>query len=553
MANVNGKNFFDLVKRSQLVEETPLSECIDALRAKSNDQLPQDGKAVADALVDVDLLTRWQADNLLAGKYKGFRLGKYKLLSHLGTGGMSAVYLAEHMVMRRRVAIKVLPQSKVEDSSYLARFQLEAQAAAKLDHPNIVRAFDIDYDKEKNAHFIVMEYVEGRDLQVLVNEEGPMDFEQSANFIAQAGAGVQHAHDAGLIHRDIKPANCLIDAKGTLKILDMGLAKFLETDQPSLTIAHDENVLGTADYLSPEQALNSHSVDNRADIYSLGCTLYFLLTGHPPFPEGTLPQRLMKHQTETPSSIFNDRSNAPADLVDICLRMMAKTPEKRIQTGDEVTRELTQWLASRGKSMGDDGGIGGDIMPSGGVSPEVSDLVDAGEGMAATDLDDVKHPWDSDIALVPDELADAEDDVSPLADENTEESESAHLAPTADELGLHPTEAHAEWELEPETDQVDLAAETVEKTVSDSDVQREQSLLDEELGPTQAERDQAEAGFSNAKKTLLGMSGVHGQIAAEKARQSSRAIDGVPAWVWIVSAGAVVVVVLLLVAILTSG
>ncbi len=228
MAKVNVPKFLELVKRSQLVEETPLTECLDKLRKTSNGEMPEAVDVVARALVDAKLLTRWQADNLLSGKYKGFRLGKYKLLSHLGTGGMSAVYLAEHTVMRREVAIKVLPQSKVADSSYLARFQLEAQAAAKLDHPNIVRAFDIDFDEEKNAHFIVMEYIKGRDLQVVVNQEGPLDYDLAANFIAQAANGLQHAHDAGLIHRDIKPANCLVDRKGVVKVLDMGLAKFSE-------------------------------------------------------------------------------------------------------------------------------------------------------------------------------------------------------------------------------------------------------------------------------------------------------------------------------------
>ena len=128
-----------------------------------------------------------------------------------------------------------------------------------------------------------------------------MDYRLAANYIAQAAIGLDHAHEAGLIHRDIKPANLLVDLKGTVKVLDLGLAKFSDTDKASLTIAHDENVLGTADYLAPEQALDSHTVDHRADIYSLGCTLYYLLTGHAPFPEGTLPQRLLMHQTQMPA------------------------------------------------------------------------------------------------------------------------------------------------------------------------------------------------------------------------------------------------------------
>ncbi len=264
---------------------------------------------------------------------------------------MSNVYLAEHMMMKRRVAIKVLPQNRVEDSSYLERFKLEAQAGAALDHPNIVRAYDYDTDHDGKTYYLVMEYVEGRDLHVMVQEDGPLDYYIAANYVAQAATGLQHAHDAGLIHRDIKPANCLVDRKDTVKILDMGLAKFSQDDRPSLTIAHDENVLGTADYLSPEQALNSHDVDRRADIYSLGCTLYFLLTGHPPFPEGTLPQRLMMHQTQAPESIYVDRADAPRALVDICDQMMAKSPDERLQTATEVAQELTEWLATVGKNI----------------------------------------------------------------------------------------------------------------------------------------------------------------------------------------------------------
>ena len=554
MAKVNVEKFLELVKRSQLVEETPLAECLDGLRKKSNGEMPQAADAVARALVDAKLLTRWQADNLLSGKYKGFRLGKYKLLSHLGTGGMSAVYLAEHTVMRRKVAIKVLPQSKVADSSYLARFQLEAQAAAKLDHPNIVRAFDIDFDEEKNAHFIVMEYVKGRDLQIVVNQDGPLDYDQAANFIAQAALGLQHAHDAGLIHRDIKPANCLVDLKGTVKVLDMGLAKFSEQDQPSLTIAHDENVLGTADYLAPEQALNSHSVDSRADIYSLGCTFYFLLTGHPPFPEGTLPQRLMKHQTETPPSIYDDRPNAPSELIDICARMMTKSPEERIQTSGDVARELADWLASRGKPVAGDGSGSG--LASLGLKGDESGQAVEVQSPASDGKAGEKRPWDSDISLVPDESADDRGEEPALADEEPAEPERVGPAPTADELGLHPMEpleSHADWEADVSEHAASSAVEVKSETASDSDARREQSLLDEELGPAESESDEAKAGFSDAKKALLGLSGVHRDIVEERARQATKSDDGVPGWVWAVSAATVVVLVVIALFVMFGG
>jgi serine/threonine protein kinase len=355
MAKVSVTHFISLVKRSKLVEDAQLDAAVERFYEKSDSTQIEDSEALSAFLVAENLLTRWQADNLLKGKHKGFILGKYRLLGHLGTGGMSSVYLAEHILMDRRVAIKVLPQSKVEDSSYLERFKLEACAAGRLNHANIVRAHDFDH--EGNTHYLVMEFVDGRDLQTWIKQDGPLDFETAANFVAQAAEGLQHAHDSGLVHRDIKPANLLVDKHGTVKILDMGLAKFSEGSRPSLTLVHDENVLGTADYLAPEQAVDSHGVDHRVDIYSLGCTLYFVLTGHPPFPEGTLPQRIMKHQREAPASIYVDRPDAPADLVEICERMMAKTAEQRPQTASDVVHELAMWLAMRGQALG--GGSGG--------------------------------------------------------------------------------------------------------------------------------------------------------------------------------------------------
>jgi serine/threonine protein kinase len=258
---------------------------------------------------------------------------------------MSSVYLSEHPIMRRPVAIKVLPKKRVGKSSYLERFELEARAVAALDHPNIVRAYDID--NEGDTHYIVMEYVEGQDFQRIVEHVGPLSFERAADYIAQAATGLQHAHEAGVVHRDIKPANCLVDRTGTVKVLDMGLAKFA-ADETSLSAIHKDSVVGTADYLAPEQAVNSSRVDARADIYGLGGTLYFLLTGHPPFPTGTLTERLLKHQKEEPASIYLDRPDAPPALVDICRRMMMKRPDQRIQSAAEASAELRQWLAGRG-------------------------------------------------------------------------------------------------------------------------------------------------------------------------------------------------------------
>ncbi|HYW81511.1 MAG TPA: serine/threonine-protein kinase [Thermoguttaceae bacterium] len=354
MAKQKVDTFLDLLRRSGLVEKDQLAGVLLELKQEADSY---DTDALAERLVDARLLTRWQCDKLGEGRHKGFFLGKYKLLDHLGTGGMSSVYLAEHVLMQRRVAIKVLPAKRVEDTSYLVRFHREAQAAAALDHRNIVRAYDVDNDG--NIHYLVMEYIEGRDLQVTVKEDGPLDYIDAAEYIRQAAEGLAHAHGAGLIHRDIKPANLLVDQHSVVKVLDLGLARFTDEQQASLTVQYDENVLGTADYLSPEQALDSHGVDHRTDIYSLGCALYYLLTGHPPFCEGTLPQRLMAHQKEAPPPIEKDRADAPKDLVEICSRMMAKKADDRFQSAHEVSEALAGWLTAHGVAIESPSGTGG--------------------------------------------------------------------------------------------------------------------------------------------------------------------------------------------------
>ncbi|QDU73999.1 Serine/threonine-protein kinase PrkC [Bremerella volcania] len=344
---VDSNRFIELISKSKLVESSALEQVVEELRASNDGKLPEDLDALQKHFVEKHLLTTWHCEKLRNGKYKGFFLSKYRLLKHLGTGGMSSVYLAEHILMNRKVAIKVLPRRRVNDASYLARFHLEAQAAAHLDHPNIVRAFDVD--NEDNTHYIVMEYVPGADLQQIVRESGPVPFEAAADYIAQAADGLQHAHDKGVVHRDVKPANLLLDDRGVVKILDMGLARIKQDDSASLTIAHEENVLGTADYLAPEQAVNSHKVDHRADIYSLGCSLYYLLTGHPPFPEGSLAQRIAKHQSVMPDPIKKSRPNCPPSLQRICEKMIAKQPEDRYTNASEVAFELRAWMESRGK------------------------------------------------------------------------------------------------------------------------------------------------------------------------------------------------------------
>jgi serine/threonine protein kinase len=357
MAKRKVDEFLGLVRRSGLVERDQLNRVLLRLKEEAGSRPITDTEFVGRRLVEAGLLSDWQCEKLLEGRHKGFFLGKYKLLDHLGTGGMSTVYLGEHVLMHRRVAIKVLPRARVEDATYLPRFHREARAAAALDHRNIVRAYDVD--NEGDVHYLVMEYAQGRDLLEMVKEDGPLEYRAAADYLRQAAEGLEHAHQAGLVHRDVKPGNLLVDRKGVVKLLDLGLARFTGEELTSLTLAHDENVLGTADYLAPEQAIDSHGVDARADIYSLGCSLYYVLTGHPPFPEGTLPQRLMMHQRETPLSIRDDRPDVPEDLVEICMRMMAKKPEDRPQSAAEVAQLLGAWLTAHGYAFDSGSSIGG--------------------------------------------------------------------------------------------------------------------------------------------------------------------------------------------------
>ncbi|MEM7455528.1 MAG: serine/threonine-protein kinase [Planctomycetota bacterium] len=341
MADPSAKSFLKLLRRSEIVAERKLDAALSELSRRFNGEVVTTDDLSAH-LIATGLITDWHREKLCAGKYKGFFLGKYKLLGHLGTGGMSSVFLAEHKISGQKRAIKVLPRKKVPDKTYLDRFYREGRAAASLNHPNIVRIYDICNDAD--THYMVMEWVDGRDLYEIVKADGAMGFEESARAIADACKGLVHAHERNLVHRDIKPANLLRTRSGDIKILDLGLALLRADDEESLTILHNEKVMGTADYLAPEQAVNSHEVDLRADIYSLGCTLYYLLTGHPPFPNGTLAQRIAMHQTKEPEGILSSRGDCPEALVSICDLMMRKAPDERPQTCDEISGMLMEYI-----------------------------------------------------------------------------------------------------------------------------------------------------------------------------------------------------------------
>jgi serine/threonine protein kinase len=331
--------FVELIIKSGVVEQPRVSAYMQQHQAGA--EATTDLQRLAGLLVRDGILTVFQAEQFLQGKWKRFNIGKYRVLERLGSGGMGQVFLCEHKLMRRRVAVKVLPTAKAEDASSLERFYREARAVAALDHPNIARAYDIDNDD--NLHFLVMEYVDGASFQDIVKKNGVLDVVRACHYIFQASLGLQHAHEAGLVHRDIKPGNVLVDRGGLVKVLDMGLARFFNDEEDILTKKYDESVLGTADYLAPEQAIDSHSVDIRADVYSLGATFYYLLTGSPPFSEGTIAQKLIWHQTKQPKPIRQLRPEVPEALITVINQMMAKNLQQRFQTPIEVAEALRPW------------------------------------------------------------------------------------------------------------------------------------------------------------------------------------------------------------------
>jgi serine/threonine protein kinase len=335
------EELLQLIRKSGMVDEQKLANYLH--RRHLTRGLSYDPREFADEMVQDGVLTYFQAEQFLLGKWRGFTIGKFKLLERIGVGGMGQVFLCEHMFMRRRVAVKVLPPAKADQPAALGRFYREARAAGSLDHPNIVRTHDIDQDG--NLHFIVMDYVDGPNLLDVVKKFGPMDLTRAVSYTRQAALGLDYAFRNHLIHRDIKPGNVLIDRKGVARILDMGLARFINDHGDQLTIKYDDKiVLGTADYVAPEQVANSHSVDIRADIYALGATLYFLLAGHPPFPTGTVSQKLLWHRTKDPTPVRQIRPEVPEALAVIVGKMMAKDPKARYQTPAQVATDLEQFL-----------------------------------------------------------------------------------------------------------------------------------------------------------------------------------------------------------------
>jgi len=330
------------------------------------------------------LLTKFQAQAIYQGKVKYLVVGNYVVLDRIGGGGMGQVYRAEHRKMERIVAIKILPPGTTRSRENLLRFQREVKAAARLSHPNIVTAYDAD--EAKGFHFLVMEHVEGGNLAVWVRQHGPMPVDKAAACVLQAARGLEYAHSEGVIHRDIKPSNLLLDKRGIVKILDMGLARFEQAVGASDELTQSGYVMGSVDYMSPEQGYDMKATDQRSDIYGLGCTLWYLLTGRPLYPGESLVQKVLAHREHAIPSLQALRSDVPQSLDAVFRRMVAKKPQDRQQSMAQVIAELQACGFSTGQPGNGSAGVlvaaeepanGQPAKPSGTATPvPIPSLID---------------------------------------------------------------------------------------------------------------------------------------------------------------------------------
>jgi serine/threonine protein kinase len=316
------------------------------------------GRALARALIADGLLTQFQARKLLAGKPGGLYLGQYRILDRIARGGTGPVFKAMHGTMGRVVALKVIAPEALGGGVTPDMFMREVLTAARLNHPGIVTAYDAGVARGK--HFLVMEYVDGPSLQSLVQARGPLSVSFACDLMRQTAEALQYAHEKGMVHRDIKPANLLIahapgfpvtedradhlaEPSPQVKIIDFGLARLHHAGTTGLagTIQVEPGtVWGTVDYISPEQAENIHAADIRSDLYSLGCTFYYALTGRVPFPARTALEKLVRHLTHEAPSVKAVRPGVPAPVAALTLRLMAKDPVRRFQTPAELAKEL---------------------------------------------------------------------------------------------------------------------------------------------------------------------------------------------------------------------
>ncbi len=353
MALSTAKEFAALAHRSKLVTKDRLNELLRTWRQQAIANTPH---GFAKFLVEQRVLTKYQAKRLASGRTEGFFLGGCRILDRLGEGGMGVVYLAQQERLDRQVALKVLPSQQVPDGDALKRFQREARAVARLKHPNIVQVFDVD--QQRGTHFIVMELVNGRNLSELLRTQGPFGVGKSVSLIRQAAEGLQHAHENGVVHRDIKPANLVLEG-AVLKILDLGLAR-VESEEK---VTADHSVMGTLDYMSPEQCQDTSRVDHRSDLYSLGCTWFHLLTGKAPYADRPTTGKLLSHVTESIPSVCERNPQIPLAVDRIIARMTARQPDARYADAAALVTDLKSLEADLLSQTVIDGDVSGVALP----------------------------------------------------------------------------------------------------------------------------------------------------------------------------------------------
>lgn len=338
--------FLDLLRRSRLLSD----EQIETALWSHSLQHEEDPLAVAKGLVQAGVLTKYQAQELLFGNWQHLVIDNYAVQYILGAGGMGWVYCAREFGSDWEMAIKLLSRDRRTDDGMLARMQMEGEAGLRLKHPNILRTFAIQRTEDTYGflNYMVMELVRGITPLELLWLEKKIEISHACDIIRQAAIGLQFAHDNSLIHRDVKPDNLMIRSNGAVKILDFGLAMRNDTDDEfSMAMIFGQDRVGTADYVAPEQTVNSYRIDHRADIYGLGCTFYTILASQVPFPYDSARKKLIGHRKKKPTPLRELRPDVPEDIASIISKMMSKNPERRFQSCADVARVLEPMSQTR--------------------------------------------------------------------------------------------------------------------------------------------------------------------------------------------------------------
>lgn len=344
------EDFLRGVLRSRLLDREELQNALRSVPAEQRD----DADALADHLVRNGKLTRFQAGKLLRGVTQGLVMGPFHVLAPLGRGAMGTVFLARDGRTEQLVALKILPPRLARtEQRMLARFRREMELSQKVSHPHIAWTYDVG--EYRGVPYIAMEYIPGKTLSRLVADEGRLPYARAARLMAEVASALAHAHTQGLIHRDLKPSNLLITPRDHAKVLDLGLAIIHGEDVEDPAVVGGQGyIVGTMDYIAPEQTYDAAGVDPRSDLYSLGCTLYFALTGQPPFPGGTSKEKIQRHRKGRPEPLARLVTDLPPGFVALVERLMARDPDARPATAALVEEELRRWSAGDA-DPGDDG------------------------------------------------------------------------------------------------------------------------------------------------------------------------------------------------------